>query len=561
MVAGVFAQESAPNPLSVLIQTLGKIDNPSAQANILRGLNASLKGKRDVVAPEGWVALYDKLKSSPNEEVRQQAQALSATFGGGAALDEMRRTLGDATAGVDARKAALDSLLAARDAATVPLLFEFVKQPGPLRAPAVRGLAGYDDARIPGKILAAYPALDTVEKRDAMNTLLARPASAHALLAAIDAKTVARSEITAPLARQLQNIKDPAIEAWVKANWGAVRTSSADKQKEIARYKQFCVTEVILQADASRGRAIFTQTCAVCHTLFGFGGKIGPELPGSFEDVDYLLQNILDPNATIGKDYLQTFIKTKDGQMVSGIVASDDQSTVVLKTLGEPITVQRADIAEMQVSEQSMMPEGLLAALDEQSVRDLFVYLRQHKQVPLLATPANASEFFNGNDLTRWLALSGDWKVEKGEIVGHSAGGKPAELVSEMVAGNFRFTAQLKVAGETAAAELAFCGLRTEKKFVGSSLSLGGRAPLNLWHYDGAAKPVSVGSAVTVAPGVWVLCEIVVKGGALTVALDGKKAFQFQAPPSVARHGFALYVLGKDAELRMKNAKLEIEAD
>ena len=58
VVAGVFgsiAQESAPakNPLTVLIQTLGKIDNPSAQASILRGLNASLKGKRDVPAPEG----------------------------------------------------------------------------------------------------------------------------------------------------------------------------------------------------------------------------------------------------------------------------------------------------------------------------------------------------------------------------------------------------------------------------------------------------------------------------------------------------------------------------
>jgi putative heme-binding domain-containing protein len=566
MVAGVCAanaQEPAPasNPLAVLIQTLGKIENPGAQAGILRGLNASLKGKRDVLAPDGWAGLYEKLKGSPSEEVRQQAQALSATFGGGAALDEMRRTLADATAGVEARKAALDSLLVAKDAATLPLLLEFVKQPGPLRASALRGLVGYDDAQIPGKILGVYPTLDTAEKRDALNTLLARPASAHALLAAIDAKAVARSEITAPLARQLQNIKDPEIETWVKKNWGAVHTSTADKQKEIARYKQFCTTDLILQADASRGRAIFTQTCALCHTLFGFGAKIGPELPGSFEDVDYLLTNILDPNATIGKDYLQTFIKTKDGQMVSGIVASEDQSAVVLKTLGEPITVQRGDIVEMQVSEQSMMPEGLLTALDEQSVRDLFAYLRQRQQVPMLATSANAGDFFNGNDLTRWLPASGNWKVENGEIVGHSAGDKPAELLSEMIGADFRLTAQIRVSGETAAAELAFCGRRTGKNFAGSSLSFGGHAPVNLWQYDGAAKPVSMGSDVTVAPGAWVTCEIVAKGGAFKVTLDGKPAFQFQAPLATARHAFALYVLGKDAELRMKNAKIEIEAN
>ncbi len=385
LVVGAFAQESTPhpNPLAVLIGTLGKIDNLSSQASILRGLNTALKGKRDVPAPGGWAALYDTLKNSPNEEVRQQAQTLAVTFGGSAALGEMRRTLTDGKASAEFRQAALESLLAAKDAATLPLLLDFANHPGPLRAPALRGLASYDDAGIPGKILAAYSTLDTAEKRDALNTLLSRPSSAKSVLAAIDAKQLARSEITAPLARQLQNIKDPEIEKWVAKNWGAVRTSSAEKQQQVAKFKEFLGTDAILRANASHGRALFTQTCAVCHTIFGSGGKIGPELPGSFEDVDYLLQNILDPNAIVGKDYQQTFITTKSGQLVAGIIAADDANAVVLKTLGEPVTVQRADIAEMKTSDQSMMPEGLLLALDEQSVRDLFLYLRQREQVPL----------------------------------------------------------------------------------------------------------------------------------------------------------------------------------
>lgn len=376
-------QAQEPKPLDALLQTLARIDDPAVQANILRGANAALKGRRDLQAPANWDALYTKLKDSPNEEVRRQTQALAVTFGGGAALEEMRRTLGDATAKADARKAALESLLAAQDAGALPLVLAQISRPGPLRQPALRGLAVYDNAQIPAAILAVYAQLELAEKRDALNTLVARPANARALLAAVDGKAVPKGDITAPLARQLQNIKDAKIEQWIVKNWGAVRTSSAEKQEQIAKFKKFLGTDAILRADAAHGRQLFTQVCAVCHNMFGEGGKIGPELPGSFEDVDYLLQNILDPNAAIGKDYQQTFITTKNGQIVAGIIASEDERAVVLKTLGDPITVQRADIAELKTSEQSMMPEGLLLALDEQGVRDLFRYLRQKEQVPL----------------------------------------------------------------------------------------------------------------------------------------------------------------------------------
>ena len=381
-----FAQQPAPKALEVLMQTLAKVESPETQANILKGMNATLKGRRDVTAPAAWEVLYAKLKTSPSEEVRQQAQALAVTFGGESALAEMRRTLKDNSGAAEARKAALDSLVAAKDNGVLPILLELLKEPTTLRAPALRGLAGFEDPKISEAVLASFPQLEVTEKRDALSTLLSRPKSARALLAAIDAKKVERTEITAPLARQLQNIKDPEIEAWVKKNWGTVKTSSEEKQKQIAKFKEFLGMDAILRADASHGRQLFAQTCAVCHTMFGEGGKIGPELPGSFEDVDYLLQNILDPNAIIGKDYQQTFITTKSGQLVAGIITSEDERAVVLKTLADPVTVPRADIKEMQTSEMSMMPEGLLLALDEQGVRDLFLYLRQRQQVPLPAS-------------------------------------------------------------------------------------------------------------------------------------------------------------------------------
>jgi cytochrome c len=92
---------------------------------------------------------------------------------------------------------------------------------------------------------------------------------------------VPSAAINAPLARQLQGFKDPEIEAWLATHWGAVRSTSADKQAQIAKFKEFLTTDLILQADASHGRAIYRQTCAVCHAMFGTGGKVGPSCPGA----------------------------------------------------------------------------------------------------------------------------------------------------------------------------------------------------------------------------------------------------------------------------------------
>lgn len=381
-LAGTALPAQPDSTLGVLVRTLSNIENPETQANILRGMNASLEGKQGITAPEEWDAVYDKLMQSPDEEVRRQALALAATLGGKGALDRLRQTLADGEAPAEARKFALGSLLAARDAATLPLLSELIAKPGPLRAPALRGLAGYDDPGIPAAIIAIFTELEVAERPDALNTLVGRRAGARALLVAIDAEKIPATEISAPLAAQLRGLGDLEIDAWVERNWGSVRSSSADKQQEIENHKKFLGTDAILAADARKGRLHYLQRCAACHTLHGEGQKIGPELPGSYKDLDYLLQNILDPNAVIGKDYQQTLVRTKDGQVLSGVITGDEESAVTLRTLVGASTVQRRDIESIETLEHSLMPEGLLTGLQEEDIRDLFLYLRLSEPLP-----------------------------------------------------------------------------------------------------------------------------------------------------------------------------------
>ena len=558
----VTAQAQDNSKLDLLVTTLGKINAPTAQASILKGMRDSLQGQRGIAEPKGWTQLYAKLKGSPDANVREHAQALAVIFGGSGALDEMRKKLADANVPLDARRQALDALVAQRDAASLDALLALVAEPGPLREPALRGLTGYDDPRVAQAAADAFSKLDSAEKRAAMQAMLARPAGAEILTSAIEGGKIPKAELTAPVARQIQGLKDAALDAWLAKNFGAVSAPNEDKQKLIAKYREFVSTDLVLRADAQHGRALFAQTCAVCHTLFGVGGKIGPELPGSFEDLEYLLVNILDPNAIIGKDYQQTFVKTKDGQIVAGIVAEDTDRAISLKTLGGGVvTVQRADVASTEISPLSMMPEGLLAPLHEPDVRDLFLYLRQKQQVPMLVTEANANDFFNGSDLHNWHADTGrttaeSWRAENGEIVGAGDAAAPVSLTSAMVSGDYKLTAQVRIRGEKAAAELVLCGERDASGFHGITLSMGGPTALALVDYRAAADADIKSGSRALGDDHWHSLEITRKDGKLKVSVDGKLEFTVEDPRHRRRVAPSFHILGEGAELRLKGLRI-----
>ena len=121
-----------------------------------------------------------------------------------------------------------------------------------------------------------------------------------------------------------------------------------------------------------------------CHTLYGEGGKVGPDITGANRaDIDYLMVNIVDPSAVIAKDYMVSLVSMKDDDVFTGIVAKEDDSTVSLTTESGVQVLQKSDIKEMRHSELSMMPEGLLTTLSRKELIDLVTYLRSTSQVPL----------------------------------------------------------------------------------------------------------------------------------------------------------------------------------
>src|SRR5206468_7972372 len=126
------------------------------------------------------------------------------------------------------RRTALETLTAAKDPELPQRLPPLLKDKA-LRGAALRALGTFNDEGTPRAILDVYDALDTAQKRDALNTLASRPPYARALLAAVADGKVSTKDLTADIVRQLRSHKDPALQAEVTKVYGSTREITADK--------------------------------------------------------------------------------------------------------------------------------------------------------------------------------------------------------------------------------------------------------------------------------------------------------------------------------------------
>lgn len=199
--------------------------------------------------------------------------------------------------------------------------------------------------------------------------------------------------------------------------------------------------------DRALGRALFAKNCQECHTLFGGGGKTGPDLTASKRnDLDFLLTSIIDPSAVIEKKYQPTIVVTTTGLVHNGIVQKEDANAITLLVPSKLVVVPRSEIEEMRSSNVSLMPTELLKDLTDHEVRSLIAYLSGTSQSPMLATPENAPHFFPpAEDLTNWHSNGALWKIEKGVVLAPKPGnGKAAQLISDMhVADDFHVTMRI----------------------------------------------------------------------------------------------------------------------
>jgi putative heme-binding domain-containing protein len=552
----------AADPVEGLVEVLGGAEDTQLQLDILRGMTDALKGKRDVAMPAGWEAVEQKLGASGNPQVKLLTQSLGLTFGSQRALGQLREVVKDRNGDANTRRAALESLLTARDA-ELPALLRGLLDDATLRGPAIRGLARFEAPGSAEAVVKIYPELNATEKRDALNMLSSRASYAKPLLAAASSGAVPKKDLTAELVRQLRNLKSAEIDAQIQEVWGAFREASADKKAEIEKYRQVYRAGGSQPGDAIRGRAVYARTCQQCHVLFDIGGNVGPDITGSARaDLNYILENIVDPNAVIPNEYRSSTIATKDERVLTGIVKKDEASGITVATATETLIIPKGDVESVHVSEISMMPEGLLAQLNDQEVRDLIYYLGRPGQVPLLATDDTVSYFFNGKDLAGWDGNTDLWKVENGEIVGTSRTGlKHNEfLKSQMVFGDFRFVCEVKLTPNKENSGIQF---RSEAlangEVKGYQADVGAGWWGKLYEEEGRALLWDKPGEQHVNRDGWNTYEILAVGEKIQTAINGKLCVDLNDPKG-ARQGIFAFQLhsGGPMEVRYKNLEVEV---
>ncbi|HUG90250.1 MAG TPA: PVC-type heme-binding CxxCH protein [Planctomycetaceae bacterium] len=375
--------------LDAVLASLGELSAEQEQLAVLNEVVGVVRNRGRLDMPAAWPDVYAKLSKSDSAEIRQRAQFITVKFGDKSIFPALRGIVGDSNADLDSRRQALDALLTGQDAGLPPILFKLLDD-ADLRSVAVRGLARFDHAATPKQLLSRYHSLSSDERSDAITTLATRPAYALALLDAIGRGDVPRTDLPAFTVNQLQRFGDEMITAKLNEVWGQIRSTPAEKARQIADLKKQLATSALADADLSNGRRLYKETCAKCHKLFGDGDTIGPDITGSNRaDLDYILQNIIDPSAVVGRDYQMTIVATTDGRTISGLVREQNESALVLQTVNEQVVVPLEDIDERVVSDVSMMPDGQLQQMPDSDVRDLIAYLASPSQVPL---PGSAPE-------------------------------------------------------------------------------------------------------------------------------------------------------------------------
>ena len=366
--------------LGLLVEVLQTTEDPAIQASLLKGMLNGLEGRRNVPAPKGWSKVSAKLLKSEDRSVREMALQLGQIFGDPAAIKALLATVRNGKAPLQDRRTAFRALLSQQNKQVFAELATLLDQPA-MRLDAIRAYGVVEQPQGAEVLLRGYAKMAPQEQRAVIETLATRKSYAQALLGAMQAKTVAKKDVPAYVARSLQAILgDPFTKVY-----GPVREVAEDKTELIARYKRLLTPAALAKADASRGRALYKKTCAACHTLYEEGGKVGPNITGSNRaNLNYILLNLLDPSYDVPESYKMVMITTVNGRVLSGVIGAEDNQRLVLKTAEQPtVVIAKDDIDLRKVSPLSLMPEGQLLKMKNREVLDLIKYLQTDQQVEL----------------------------------------------------------------------------------------------------------------------------------------------------------------------------------
>lgn len=343
----------------------------------LRLFAEGLKDRRKLKAPAVWSSLAADLYR--DDATRGPAEELGAAFGDESLYRRMRAELADEHSSLRDRVHAISILASDTNPENLPPLLNLIDVPQ-LQLEIIRQLKRYDDPSVAAALIARLPKLSGAQAEAAMETLCSRASSSLMLLDAIKSGQVAKGQLTGFYARQMASLDDEDVNAILSEQWGTLAQSSAESKAAINSLVERYQKAPLWAYNSGNGKATYKKLCATCHDQTEESQRIGPKLDGTgAKGIEYIVENVIDPNAVIGEDFLARQILTLDGVVITGVVLKQTDSAITIRTATSTQTIAKDDVEQMVVSKNSFMPEGLLKQLTDRECIELLMYLMSLK--------------------------------------------------------------------------------------------------------------------------------------------------------------------------------------
>jgi putative membrane-bound dehydrogenase-like protein len=351
----------------------------SLQPAAIRGVELAFDGQTFSETPVPMALLFEKSPQSSGED--DNLFRLRVRFNHGDALKEAHARLADSKR-PDADKVKLIQLLGqVRRAESLPVLMDIFRnaKAQSVSAAALTAAQSFGDPKVIDELAATFPKLTGALRQQVLGILLSRPATTLTILHDVDAKKLDPKSIPVEQLRPVLDFKNEEIDKLVVKHWGKIGAATPGEKQ--ARITWLNAELGRGQGYAASGKELFKKNCAVCHTLFGEGGKVGPDLTtADRKNRGYLLTHIVDPSLYVRPEFMTYVVTTLDNRRLTGLVTESSEASVTLSNVIEnkvvKNTISKKDIEEMFPSAISVMPEKMLDTLSYQEIRDLFAYLQ-----------------------------------------------------------------------------------------------------------------------------------------------------------------------------------------
>ena len=363
------ASRKRANEISDIIDLVGHTEDRSLQLECLKGLRASLKTPTFIGIRDTQFKTLVHWSSAGPIELR------------GVATDLIRLMKLESE---ENRRARLTVTM--KEVADVQKSVDH-------RLALVKSLTSENDPSIAIGLLAAYPSATPAVRSAILDTAFARKNNFSAIIGALETGQLPPAILTAVQRTALLEADDDLAKR-AKKVFTNLQPANTEQLK-------IYTNALLAERDTAAGEKVFKLYCATCHKTQGIGFAVGPDLTSEFQRAEEtIIHDILAPSAKIVGGYETYTVETRDGRVLTGLLARESASSLTLNLPGgNQLDVLRKDIQSLKSLDVSLMPESLGLALKPQDIANVIAWLRQ--------PPIRKVLFEDDQEILEWLNEGG----------------------------------------------------------------------------------------------------------------------------------------------------------